>query len=262
LERILLLSDLHIGSLYGLMPAGFEVEDPRNGDPVKFIQNRTQKALWNHWLKMCRLADGVSAIILNGDLCDGPQRKSLGLYTWTSNMKFQAEAAIHAISFLPDAPKFYTQGSLYHAVEDRPIEQYIAERTGGIYGDDLLIEAADLRVHASHFINVSKSTWQYRSTPLARDLLLMALHDAEDKYGKVDLVHRGHAHYFVEVNFKSQMGVISPAWQTRNPFAVKIGLVSPPDIGYLFVENHGPGKIMIDKSGVTHIGRPSRVVRA
>jgi len=244
------------------MPPGFETIDPRNGDPLKFIQNRTQKLLWNHWLKMCKAASGVKAIIINGDVCDGPQRKSSGLYTWTSNMKFQADAAILALETLPEAPMYFTQGSLYHAVEDRPIEQYVAERCGSEYGDDLLVEAADLRIHASHHINVSKSTWQYRSTPLARDLLLMALHQAEDQYGKVDVVVRGHAHYFVDVNFKSQMGIITPCWQTRNPFAVKIGLVSPPDIGWIVLENHGPGKILVDKNGVTHIGRPSRVVGA
>jgi len=261
-DRILLISDMHVGSLYGLMPPGFETKDPRNDDMIRFTPNRTQKQLWNHWLKMCKAASGVKAIIINGDVCDGPQRKSAGLYTWTSNMKFQAEAAILALESLPEAPMFFTQGSLYHAVEDRPIEQYIAERCGAEYGDDLLVNTCGIKIHASHHISSSISSWQYWTTAIARDLLLLALHGAEDKYGHVDVAVRSHRHTFTAAEFGSQIGIITPAWQTRNQYAVRKGIISPPDIGWVILEIHGPKRILVDRSGIANIGRPSRVVTA
>ena len=104
-------------------------------------------------------------------------------------------------------------------------------------------------------------TIQGNTTAIARDLLLLALHNAEEKYGKVDVAIRSHRHNFCGAIFKSQIGVITPCWQTRTPFAVKKDLVSPPDIGYV-VLHVGPGKnIMIDRSGIIHSPTPpARIV--
>ena len=262
-RNILVLSDIHVGSLVGLLHPKNSVFSARNGDELRWVPNKTQMALWYHWKKMLAAiaALKLEAIIINGDVCEGPQRSSQGLYTITSDMKYQADLAVQLLETLPKkVPKYFTQGTFYHSVEDRPIEQYIAERLDAEFGDDLIVEAAGIRAHCSHHESVSSSSWQYRTTPIARDLLLTALHDAEDKYGKIDAVIRSHAHYFVEVQFKSQLGLITPCWQARGTYSVKKNIISPPDIGWLIMKIEHKDCIAVDKSGVTHIGRPSRVV--
>lgn len=261
-RRILLLSDFHVGSIWGLWPKKFTTIDPRSGDRLKFQINNTQTQLLKHWKTMLEYLTRhpPDCIIFNGDLCDGDQWRSMGKSVVTTNLRIQADAAVDLISTLPDAPLYFTQGTAYHSMEDRPLEEWIAEHCSGEFGDDLLIDECGIRLHVGHPIPVSNTSWQYRTTPLARDLLLLALNDAEDRYGQVHVAVRSHAHYFCEASFRSQLGIITPCWQTRTPYAVKRDIVTPPDIGWVMLHIHSPSCIAVDRSGITHIARPSRVV--
>jgi hypothetical protein len=238
MTRLLVISDLHVGSNYGLMPkGGVEFEDPQTGHTTLLKPNKVpQQALIKCWEDMKKRVGDVDAVLINGDACDGPQRKSMGKYTWTNDLGVQAEVAAQLINEIPANEFFLTKGSEYHCMEDRPLEQVVAEKLAGVYGNDLLIEIGGARIHASHHIGTSSSAWMYRTTPLARDLLLLTLCEAPEEYGKVDFVIRSHAHYFCAVQFGSMGGCITPAWQTRTPFAVKANLISPPQIGYVLLD--------------------------
>lgn len=262
MKEILLLSDLHVGSLWGLWPPDYEVQDPRSGEWIRFVQNRTQEKLWKHWLSMLK-AVNPEIIIFNGDLVDGQQRRANGREVVTSRIEWQAEALLQVIDTLPrDIPWYFTAGTDYHEMPDgQPVEQWIAGKLGAEFGDDLLIDECGIRLHVGHPIPVSSSSWQYRTTPLARDLLLLALNSAEERYGKVDVAVRSHAHYFCQAGFSSQLGVITPCWQTRTPYAVKKDLISPPDIGYVSLLVHDRKNIMVNRSGIINQPvKPCRVV--
>jgi hypothetical protein len=261
MREILILSDMHVGSLWGLWPPDFETDDPRSDDRLKFIQNQTQKKLWSHWKHMIE-ATNPEIIIFNGDLIDGQQKRGVGRGLVTPYLEHQIAACTDIIHTLPEVPLYFTQGTEYHELPDgSAAEQYIAKEFQADFGDDLLIDECGIRMHVGHQIPVSGTTWQYRTTPLARDLLLLALNSAEEKYGKVDVAIRSHAHYYCACSFASQLGVITPCWQTRTNYAVKKDLVTPPDIGYitLLVENRK--NIMINRSGIINQPvKPCRVV--
>ena len=243
-------------SYHGLMPERMEIED-RTGDVIAYVPSNTQKQLLKAWKEMCK--EHYDFCIVNGDVCDGPQRKSMGKGVVTSDLKIQIDAAVELLNMVDADSFFFTMGSEYHCMDDRPLEQVISERMNGTYGDDLIIEVEDVRIHASHNIPVSSSSWQYRSTPLARDLLLLELNNSAKRYGKIDVAIRSHAHYYVTVGFKRQFGIITPGWQTRTPFAVKRDLISPPDIGYieLFVD----GNDAWHRGRFFNIGPPSKTVK-
>ena len=251
----LVISDVHAGSYYAPMPDTVEVED-RTGDIIRYTPSKTQQKLNKAWASMCK--KHYDFVIVNGDVCDGPQFKSMGKSVITSDLRAQADIALDLLGKIDADEFFFTMGSGYHCMEDRPLEQYVAEKMGGVYGDDLILEVDNVRIHASHNVPVSSSSWQYRSTPLARDLLLLELNNSTKRYGKIDLAIRSHAHYYVTVGFKRQTGIITPCWQTRTPFAVKRDLISPPDIGYI--------ELFVDKYDSWHrghffdIGQPSRAV--
>jgi hypothetical protein len=252
----LVISDVHAGSYYSPMPDTVEIED-RTGDVIRYTPSGTQKKLNKAWKDMCK--KHYDFCIVNGDVCDGPQFKSMGKSVITTDLRVQAEMAIEMLSQIDADEFFFTMGSGYHSMEDRPLEHHVAKRMDGVYGDDLILEVDGVRIHASHNVPVSASSWQYRSTPLARDLLLLELNKSEQRYGKIDLAIRSHAHYYVTVGFKHQTGIITPCWQTRTPFAVKRDLISPPDIGYveLFVD----GDDVWHRGHFFNIGPPSRAVR-
>lgn len=244
MKKGLVISDLHAGSYYAPMPDTVEIVD-RTGEGVRFKPSGTQRELNKAWRSMCK--QHYDFVLVNGDVCDGPQFKNMGKSVITTDLRVQAEMAIEMLSQIDADEFFFTMGSGYHSMEDRPLEQYVAEKMGGTYGDDLIIEVEDVRIHASHNVPVSASSWQYRSTPLARDLLLLELNNSEWRYGKIDMAIRSHAHYYVTVGFKRQTGIITPGWQVRTPFAVKRDLISPPDIGYV--------ELFIDGDEIWHKGK-------
>ena len=262
MKKILIISDLHVGSLWGLWPPKFRTIDSRTGDRIEFVPNKTQKGLWNHWKRMLAEVPDPECIILNGDLIDGNQWREKGRGLVTPNLTWQSEACLDILDTLPKVPMYFTQGTGYHELADGlPVEEHLAKEMGGEFGDDLIIDECGIRMQVGHTISSSSSAWMYWTTAIARDLLLLALHNAEEKYGKVDVAIRSHRHNFCGAIFKSQIGVITPCWQTRTPFAVKKDLVSPPDIGYV-VLHVGPNKnIMIDRSGIVHSPTPpARIV--
>jgi len=159
---------------------------------------------------------------------------------------------------------FFTKGTGYHSVgtgtERDPIERYIAKHFGGEYGDELLIDECGIRTYARHFIPFSKATWQYWTTPVSRDVLLLQVNRAKEKYGNVSLAGFSHAHYFASSLFASCLAFVSPCWQTKTPYAADKGIITPPDIGWLTLHIKNEKAIMVDRSGITHLGYPCQIV--
>jgi hypothetical protein len=105
IKRILVISDLHIGSIYGLLPPKFITSDER-----EISQNVGQKYLWECWKHMAGNVGKVDALIVNGDTIDGEQRKQRGTELCLTRMEDQSEAAVMALQYLIKAagiPKTY-----------------------------------------------------------------------------------------------------------------------------------------------------------
>jgi hypothetical protein len=83
----------------------------------------------------------------------------------------------------------------------------------------------------------------YRTTPIAREMMLAAINEKE--YGKFDLILRGHAHYFCRVQFGGTSGVICPCWKGRDAFASRRTLAMMPHIGYVLINIDSKG-IMVE----------------
>ncbi len=267
--KIVAFSDLHIGSILAPWPAEYTtLPDPRTGDRMRWVPTPTMNTL-NHFADEAipRAVKGADIVLWAGDLCDGVQKKSQGKYVVTSDLNYQEEAAIFSLErWIPDPPPmFFVHGTDYHAEQQRPMERAIARHFGAEFGDDLLIDECGIRIYMNHFVPVTRSALMYRTTPVARDLMLLALHNAPEEYGQVDLMVRGHAHYKCGVQLGSQTGIILPCFQARTPYAVKKGIITPPDNGYTVIEveppKYGQARPSISVRFVTKkLIRPSRVV--
>lgn len=262
MKNFLLLSDLHVGSLAGLWPEGFEHEIQGSaGEIQQYVLNGTQRKLWEHWKKMLRTdAKKADAILINGDLCDGTHRKSEGMYTVTTDLAVQSEACVELVETLPSVPTYITQGTYYHSVENRPIEQYVAEQTGATYAPDMVIEECGIRMYARHTIGASNSTWQYMTTAPARDHMLLYLNRAQDKYGEIDAAIFSHRHQFVAAEYGSGIALVTPCWQSRTAYAIKKGIVGMPDVGWITLRIDNRRSIAIDRNNIINVERPCKVV--
>jgi len=219
--------------------------------------SEANRTLYKYWGKMVKCVQDVDAIIINGDICEGNQKKEDGLYTITTDLNAQIAAAIMMLKQLPDVPTYYTRGTAYHIENNRPMDECIAKELGGIYGPELIVKECGIKFHCQHYLSSSLSVWVYEPTALARDLVLLSLQN--DKYGKVDVAIRSHRHRFCAVSFADSMGICTPSWKVKSVYSVERGILSLPNIGWIIIETDEK-EIRIDRTGIAHLIKPCAVV--
>lgn len=241
-KRILVLSDLHCGSIYGLIHPKFTTAD---GNRVSL--NTGQQALWARWTELADLlaSTKIDAVVLNGDVIDGHQRAQRGTELSLPMLQDQAACAVEVIQeFLRRArirrAKIYgVQGTEYHdgkAAEQAEFvyymlgcEVYPGRGTGRWSHEVLDLDVDGININFAHGISVSSGI--YRSTAIDREVLFASL-AAKEGRGSVDVVVRSHAHYFVHVEFANRHAIITPCWQLQTRYMRKRSVYRMiPDIG-------------------------------
>src|SRR5467141_3428442 len=97
MKRGICVSDLHCGSIYGLLPPSFETFEG-----VLRLPNPGQEYLWRCWDDFTNRAGRFSPdfIIVNGDLLDGMQQKNKGSELALNAPFDQSRAAVETLRLL------------------------------------------------------------------------------------------------------------------------------------------------------------------
>ena len=239
--RILIVSDLGIGSEYSLAPDDITSSLVRRKPHLASLHS----VLRSEWDKMRNgLGNSVDILVVNGETVDGPQPAAKGKELWTADTNEQCQYAAELIGDISHKELYITKGTPYHTETNTNLDQVVADMLGGWCDWELALQVFDKRFHFAHSIGVSNSAWQYRTTSIARELVAALLQEKE--YGKFDGIIRSHAHYFVEVSFGSQWGIVTPCWQGRTPYMIRKGLTLTPKLGYVTMDIYNDGRIYRD----------------
>jgi hypothetical protein len=150
-ETVLVLSDEHFGSPYGLMPTGFCDCD---GQPIG--QTPEQAYMWANFTKLLAAAaknfPHLDHIIQNGDALDGKPNKAGDIETSIARSEDQVNLAIfglkHVQDLWPGVPWNFTQGTKNH---EKPQEvRQIAKAFGGKFHQTFTFNVGNLKVQANH----------------------------------------------------------------------------------------------------------------
>jgi predicted phosphodiesterase len=221
MKRILVVSDLHVGSKWGL---------------TSKKDNSVQRRLFGWWREMVDETGSVDACIVNGDICDGLNRKEEG-----EGIEIDAKDQIlEAVDLLErvDCKKFYgTQGTGYHTKKNPSMDWAVIHSLKGVFDTELALTIEKTRFHVAHKIGVSGSGQMYHGTPISKEMMVASLN--REQMGKFDVILRGHAHYFFYTGSKSTLAVIGPCWKGRDPYASANSLKWNPDIGWMLFEVDG-----------------------
>jgi hypothetical protein len=247
IRRIGVVSDLHVGSVYGLLPTGFVSS---SGAPI--TQNIGQKYLWQCWQDMAANIGPLDGLIVNGDSIDGEQHKQRGTELCLSRLEDQTEAAVACLSYLittAKIPKTYVlSGTVYHdSISGREAEN-VAQRIGaqqyqglgaGRYCRDMIdLDVDGVVINAMHGLPTSGAL--YRGVAPDREALWSALAGKEGKAARADCIVRSHVHNFVHIEHPSKHAVVSPCWQLQSSFMRKSSAYRMiPDIGYIVIAING-----------------------
>ena len=175
--------------------------------------------------------------MVNGEPIDGQGVKSRGVEQWTTNYLDQIDAAVQLVKMFKAKKVFVTQGSGYHIEQGGvSVEEIFGQRVGAEKVDgrfvtpELFLTVEGITFNLAHHITSSTSGWNYRSTAIAKELMLGQL-NVSHKF-PFDIMVRSHIHYFWAVESAGKLGVITPAWQLQTAFMQKKGTMgSIPDIG-------------------------------
>lgn len=237
-KKIILIGDTHVGSDVSIMPEEVFTYKTEKENSQRIEASPVQKKILNKWYEMIDSEGTVDAVVVNGDIVDGYNRKSNGIGCWTTDMDTQMKTARSLIKEIKYRKLYGTQGSLYHTNENISVDKLVIESLGGTFAHDLALKTDNVRMHFSHKVGVSGSTWQYRTTPIAKEMVMNELNQM-DFGGKFNVIARNHAHYYCAVQFGKSLGIIGPCWKGRDEYVKLLGLTFNPSIGYVVLEVSG-----------------------
>lgn len=235
-KTVLVLSDIHVGNRIAVSPLTFKMMDGGI-----YHANKVQAALFKAWSDVVKDWKNPDILVINGEPIDGQGQKSRGVEQWTTNYIDQIDAAAQLVKMFGAKKIYMTRGSGYHieqggvSVEELFAKTVGAERiNGGYVPDEFYLKVkdgeGDVTFNFAHAIGSSSSGWTYRSTAIAKEMMLGQLE--KSRKHPFDILVRSHIHYFWTVQSASHLGVVTPVWELQTGFMKRQGTMgSVPDIG-------------------------------
>ncbi len=252
-KSILIGSDFHDGSATAICTHEPEISDLG----TTYKPNKLQQELYNAYIDCIDdLVQKPDLFVVNGEPCDGANKKQLGIQSWTTNINDQINDAVKLLKLVPHDNLLFVRGSGYHVTQDGTnFEEIIADKMNArnykAYGGSgktdyfALVEINGKLFNFTHHVGFNK--WAaYRTTALAREMAGMVFE--RDKMGKADVIVRSHVHYFVHIEFTHTHGFTTPAWKFPDGHLFRGGTAgTTPDIGMVEVIVEPNGKIIVEK---------------
>jgi hypothetical protein len=242
-KAIVAVSDEHIGSLSGLMPAEIKLDSGSILKPSA-VQNMLLE-FWNHfwWEFVPRVTKGCKDIMVvdNGDVIDGNHHNAVDLIP---NIKDQRRAAKELLQPIRNKYKMaMVRGTEAHGgISEQDTEQLamdldcIEDRsTGNRSWYQFWVECSGVLFQFAHHIGTTSSAAYETSAPM-RELVAGLVESAQWGQRLPDVFVRSHRHRYIPVSIPAQGDrdislYITPAWQLRTPHTERIDRMRLPHIG-------------------------------
>ncbi len=252
-KSVLIASDIHNGSSTAICSPEPEVTDLN----TTYKPNKLQKALYEAWLECIDdIIQKPTLFVVNGEPCDGANKKQVGQQSWTTNLNDQLNDTVKLLKKVKFDNLMFVRGSIYHdQLDGTNFEEVIADKMnaqsykafGGSGKTDYyaLVEIYGKYFNFTHHVGFNK--WAaYRTTALAREMAGMVFE--RDKMGKFDVIVRSHVHYFVHIEFVHTHGFTTPAWKFPDGHLFRGGTAgTTPDIGMVEVIIEPNGELFVQK---------------
>jgi len=220
MKRIIaIVSDLHVGSRWGLFPKDFQLS---TGSTYQL--NKGQEyllACWKHF--QGKLPRRFDILIINGDTVEGQGRRLEGRDIIEPDPAWQVRAAVELLTPLAKRAKevYVTQGTDYHVRPGGQDDEAVAQALGAIPDeaghhawDWLLLDVDGVLLDISHH---SSTTMRYMTMPGEREIQFARM-VADLKGGDADIIIRSHVHHLVVMNVDGDLALTTPAWQLQTRF--------------------------------------------
>lgn len=228
------ISDTHCGCGLALCPDVVQLDDGGEYHPSK-LQKKI-KAMWEEfWGEFVPEATHGEPFIVvhNGDAIDGVHHNSVTQIT--NNLSVQgdiAHAMLAPIVQLCEGRYYHIRGTEAHVGKSAQEEERLAKRLGAIPNEegqyaryDLWLKLGDALIHSLHHIGTTGSQ-AYEATAVHKELTEHFIEASRWSEQPPDLIVRSHRHRCIKITIPTArtiaQAVVTPAWQSKTPFAWKI----------------------------------------
>ncbi len=203
MKTIVIISDLHCGSVFGLTP------------PSHFSSHhkKLQTESWQAYKKIVNKWRSPDVLVANGDLIEGTQSKQGGAELITPDRNVQSEMAVDCLREWGAKQIFLTYGTRYHVGEQAEDFEYtIANVLKAKIEGRLFMQVEGLTFDIRHKVGMSIVPYG-RATILLRDLAWDLIREAAGTGPKVDVVVRSHVHYHIWIEQPGKIAFTTPGLQ-------------------------------------------------
>lgn len=244
IQLLVIVSDIHQGSIYSVMPDEFELNTGQIVRPANPLQNwlgEKWKEVWRQVDEYC--GSDERAVVINGDVTEGNHHGTKDL--WAVDEQDHADAAIDMLRPIVERSSvaMFTEGTECHT---KKWEHYVAEKLGGVRDPNTGYAAwqrADITVHGMRCImahHISTTSREY-----LRASRLSIAHGNEIiaavKAGEVPPMVYGaaHCHIFDVYCNDRQTTFTTPSWQGLTRYGRKVVPSARLEVGAVVLDWRG-----------------------
>jgi hypothetical protein len=229
MDRTVIVADLHCGHTRGLTHPSYFNEHT----------NEYQRWVFPRWEEFCRKYYNPDILVINGDSCDGPGVKNLGIECITTDLDAQAEMAAKTLRLiLGKRTKIYVlNGSGYHGGEAQAsnVDMRVSEKLGAEFCKyDLRLDYDKETIQFAH--GAGGGGIMNPDAYLRRELLLAPINAQKTKTKMPTILIRSHMHQYTGIQRSYISGYVTPCWEFTTAFMEKKSANCTPDIGGLIID--------------------------
>jgi len=212
MRRVLCISDLHCGSVWGLWHPDYKT---RHQNTIRL--NSVQEEIYEKWELMreeVNEGEGYDTVFLIGDLIDGLNKRNYGMERMVSNLNEQVGVVLKLLKPICKGKEVIgITGSAYHGSADYEIDRRICNELRGKYGGSI----CNVRLkHTDKIINIAHGSGfppQYIGTKMSKEILLSIMSAKLEKTPNIDILIRGHFHEYAHLEMLNRHFILNPAWE-------------------------------------------------
>jgi len=208
-KKIVIVSDTHCGSVYGLTP------------PSQFTTHhkKIQLESWKAYQQMTQAWANPDILVINGDAIEGSQSKQGSAELITPDRNVQAQMAVECAKEWKPKQIFMTYGTAYHVGEkaedfEFTIANTLNEKIPTVIEGRLFLEIEGMTFDVRHKVGTSGIP-HGRATALLKEMMWDLIEEAKGNGPKVDIIIRSHAHYHIWVEDPEKTMIITPGLQLK-----------------------------------------------
>jgi hypothetical protein len=197
-----IVGDLHSGHMGGVTPPQWWSD--------KKAPSLTRK-LWDWWKREAKEIGKADALILMGDMIDGPGRKDTKLHVTTDTAE-QREMAYQTLSLVDTKSVYGVRGTSYHVTDAEEEEDQLIKDLGGKIYNELDVHIGGKLINVYHAGRRSDTP---KGQPSALWAEMVRKQLIADRLGEKspDVILRAHVHYFFHVESRGKHAVSCPAME-------------------------------------------------